>query len=96
MGRTIIKFAGQRSESEENGTPPRQRSFPSTEEEALQRVEGDGAEVVDGIFLQKFFLKAFSHLSPSAADQCSTLYSSLQGDAEELNSQNLIFEDWNC
>ncbi|KPA75753.1 hypothetical protein ABB37_08290 [Leptomonas pyrrhocoris] len=94
MGRTIIKFAGQKEESEGKDTLVANSKSVTTEEEALRRVRYESAEIVDGTFLKKYFLEACSHLSPSDAGYCATMYSSLQGDTTGLHTSSLVYEDW--
>lgn len=94
MGRTIIKFTGHKGDDEESNSSPAEKALVTTAEEALLQVRGGTAEIVDDKYLQHYFAESFPHMSASEAEKCATMYSSLHGDATELSSKNLVFEEW--
>lgn len=96
MGRTIIKYAGQKEESKAKGAYSLEKKSVMTESEALQQVLSENAEVVDQRFLEKYFSDSTAQLDAKEAKRCAAIYSSLQGDDSELNSKNTVYENWNC
>lgn len=96
MGRTIIKFAGQKEEVACSAPSPTEKKTEVTESDALRLVTGENAEVVDQRFLELYFAAPPAQLGVKEAKHCATLYSSLPGDETQLNGKNLIYESWNC